>query len=372
MVAALRADAAGAGADRGAALGGIDRVEYDQARIVRPAVGIFKAVGIGLLERRGEDAVSEIDAAGRRQNLSPAEMIVDEEAEAQHPGRAHAGLDRQTKRIGRMRCGAMRSITSRSIERFAHQPEPSVLEVAQPAMDELGGSRRRAGGEVVLLDQQDAQPRPAASRAMPLPLRVLLIEQDDLASGFVSLHEDPFIGGCVTSTWMVSGWCANVIRTRGDAARGAHYTADALPYCRSASCWMLRLGLLLYDHLGWRRTLRGPADAASWPRRLAAYAHGFEYSDCWPRPLVLVNAGWRLRGGHRMRPLPLHRRGAGHVLASDSGSAGRRDIATARVLSLNAAGPWIKLFAANVLREPRRCLCGWVRRPHGGAAAIRA
>ena len=33
-----------------------------------------------------------------------------------------------------------------------------MLEVAQPAMDELGGGRRSAGGEVVLLDQQDAQP----------------------------------------------------------------------------------------------------------------------------------------------------------------------------------------------------------------------
>ena len=42
-------------------------------------------------------------------------------------------------------------------QRLAHQPQPAVLEIAQAAVDELGGSGRRAGGEIVLLDQQDAQ-----------------------------------------------------------------------------------------------------------------------------------------------------------------------------------------------------------------------
>ena len=51
----------------------------------------------------------------------------------------------------------MRSSTSRSIKRFAHQPKPAVLEVAQPAMDQLGRGRRRARREVVLLDQEHAQ-----------------------------------------------------------------------------------------------------------------------------------------------------------------------------------------------------------------------
>ena len=41
-------------------------------------------------------------------------------------------------------------------QRLAHQPKPSLLEIAQPAVNELGGGRRRAGGKVVLLDQQDA------------------------------------------------------------------------------------------------------------------------------------------------------------------------------------------------------------------------
>ena len=39
-------------------------------------------------------------------------------------------------------------------QRLMHQPERVMLEIAQPAMDELGRGRGRAGGEIVLLDQQ--------------------------------------------------------------------------------------------------------------------------------------------------------------------------------------------------------------------------
>ena len=51
----------------------------------------------------------------------------------------------------------MRSSTSRSSQRLAHQAEGAVLEIAQAAMDQLGGGRGGAGGEIVLLDQQHAQ-----------------------------------------------------------------------------------------------------------------------------------------------------------------------------------------------------------------------
>ena len=47
-------------------------------------------------------------------------------------------------------------------QRLAHQPEPAVLEIAQAPVDELGRGGRRAGGEIVLLDQEHA--KPAAGR----------------------------------------------------------------------------------------------------------------------------------------------------------------------------------------------------------------
>jgi hypothetical protein len=43
-------------------------------------------------------------------------------------------------------------------ERFGNQPELVVLEVAQPAVNELRAVRRGMRCEVVLLDQDDAQP----------------------------------------------------------------------------------------------------------------------------------------------------------------------------------------------------------------------
>src|SRR5207248_6944603 len=84
-----------------------------------------------------------------------------------------------------------------------------------------------------------------------------------------------------------------------------------------------------------------------------AYCHGFEYSDCWAddaRLVVLnaVDAGER--GAHirtRTRCIGAERGAAWRVVLD---VCGRRDIATARVL-VNATGPWLKLFAADVLQQ---------------------
>jgi hypothetical protein len=42
-------------------------------------------------------------------------------------------------------------------QRFAHEPEFELLEVAQPAVDKLRAPLRRRAGDVLLLDQHDAQ-----------------------------------------------------------------------------------------------------------------------------------------------------------------------------------------------------------------------
>jgi hypothetical protein len=41
-----------------------------------------------------------------------------------------------------------------------HQPQPSLFEVSQPAMDQFGRGGRRSRREIVLLDQQNAQATP--------------------------------------------------------------------------------------------------------------------------------------------------------------------------------------------------------------------
>ena len=56
-----------------------------------------------------------------------------------------------------MMCGASFEQPLALGQRLAHQQERAVLEIAQPAVDELGGGRRGAGRQVVLLEQQHAQ-----------------------------------------------------------------------------------------------------------------------------------------------------------------------------------------------------------------------
>ena len=61
--------------------------------------------------------------------------------------------------------------------------------------------------------------------------------------------------------------------------------------------WLLRLGLLLYDHIGGRetlpatRTVRRGSDPELAPLK-QSYRRGFEYSDCWADDarLVVANA----------------------------------------------------------------------------------
>src|SRR5262249_55995170 len=87
-------DAAGAGADYRAALGGVERAEYDETRVVRETIRIFEAVFVAPPERRAERVICEVDGAGRRKDLPPAEVIIDEQPQAQHPLWTQARLAR--------------------------------------------------------------------------------------------------------------------------------------------------------------------------------------------------------------------------------------------------------------------------------------
>ena len=66
-VGAVGADAARAGADVGAALGGIHRAEDDQAGIVDHAIGIFERRAERPLQRIADRMVGDVDGRGSRQ-----------------------------------------------------------------------------------------------------------------------------------------------------------------------------------------------------------------------------------------------------------------------------------------------------------------
>ena len=157
IILALGAGDARAGADRGAALGGVERVEHDQPGIVHPAVGIFEAGAEFPHQRLAGDVVGEIERARRRQDFARAEPVVEEQPEPQHERRARPRHRRQHEahRPDDVRRHPQQHLALG--QRLAHQPERAVLEIAQAAVDELGRGRRGARAEVVLLQQQHAQ-----------------------------------------------------------------------------------------------------------------------------------------------------------------------------------------------------------------------
>jgi hypothetical protein len=70
-----------AGADIGAAVGGVAGVEHDEARIVDPAVGIFEALRRAGFSGAPAGHPAQIERRGRRQQLAAADMVVEEQAE---------------------------------------------------------------------------------------------------------------------------------------------------------------------------------------------------------------------------------------------------------------------------------------------------
>ena len=201
--------------------------------------------------------------------------------------------------------------------------------------------------------------RDAAGRG----LRVLLVEQNDLASGTSSASTKLIHGGL---RYLEQGWLRLVreaLVEREVMWRMAPHIIRPmrfvlLPEAGMRPVWMLRLGLFIYDHLGGRSLLPSTRtiDLANDPlgmtlkRRLD---NGFEYSDCWADDsrLVVLSALDAVEHGAVIRTRTRcirAERGAAWRLVLDV--RGRRDLASARVL-VNATGPWIRLFAQSALRD---------------------
>ena len=196
--------------------------------------------------------------------------------------------------------------------------------------------------------------RPAAG------LRVLLVEQNDLASGTSSrLDQADPRRAALSRARLVSPGARSAHRARGAAAHGAAPDpADAL---RAAAGAGLAAGL---DAARWacssttisaaERSCRRPAPSILRTIRSARrcrrrYRTGFEYSDCRADDsrLVVLNAlDAAERGADDPHPHALHRAPSAATCGGwCSRSGGRREIATARVL-VNATGPWLELFGA--------------------------
>ncbi len=130
-----------------------------------------------------------------------------------------------------------------------------------------------------------------------------------------------------------------------------------LPYQKGLRpWWMLRAGLLLYDHLGGRKILPGTRVLSLAGSPIGAplqerFRRAFEYSDCWvddARMVVLNARDAASRGAAVLTRTQCARarvQDGVWVLEDDAGSEW-----AARVL-VNAAGPWVSRFLGQAVGQ---------------------
>ena len=207
--------------------------------------------------------------------------------------------------------------------------------------------------------------RDAAGRG----LKVLLVEQNDLASGTSSASSKLIHGGLRYLEHGALSLVRAALSEREMLLRAAPHLIRpmrfVLPVERSArSRLVLRFGLLLYDFIGRREILPGTrsldltTDPAGQPLK-RQFQRGYEYSDCFADDarLVIANALGAAEAGATIRTRTrCTRADRSDVWRLVLSCRGVRDVVTARVL-VNATGPWVDIAAETVLRQgPQRRL----------------
>jgi glycerol-3-phosphate dehydrogenase len=207
--------------------------------------------------------------------------------------------------------------------------------------------------------------RDAAGRGF----RVVLIEQNDLASGTSSASSKLIHGGLRYLEHYEFRLVREALREREVLLRSAPHLIRPLRFVlpineARRSALLLRIGLFIYDWIGWRKILPGTrevdlvTDEAGQPLK-SRFHHAFEYSDCFADDarLVVLNAVDAAERGAvirtRTRCVWAERHDTWRLVLN---ARGQRDVVTARIL-VNAAGAWSELFAETALRnEPQHRL----------------
>ena len=205
--------------------------------------------------------------------------------------------------------------------------------------------------------------------------QVVLAERDDLAAHTSSASTKLIHGGLRYLEYYEFSLVRKALQEREVLLRSAPHIMWPLrfvmphdPEMRPA--WMIRIGLVLYDHLARRAVLpasegvdlrASPLGAPLKPR----FTRGFVYSDGWvdDARLVVLNAiDARERGARILtRTACLQaQRGPEDWRATLADAQGRQTAVRARAL-VNAAGPWAEAFLRGVARPA-----------HGEALATRS
>ena len=189
-----------------------------------------------------------------------------------------------------------------------------------------------------------------AREASLLGLTVLLVERDDLASHTSSASTKLIHGGLRYLEYYDFRLVAHALRERERLVKAAPHLIRpmrfVLPHENAVRpWWMVRLGLLLYDLLGGRMTLKRSRGLrktdAAYTNPLKGGARGFVYSDAFvdDSRLTLANAIDAADNGAAIRTgvaLDSARRDGDrwHAVLSNGTSIVARGL-------VNAAGPWV-------------------------------
>ncbi|NUT01814.1 MAG: glycerol-3-phosphate dehydrogenase [Sphingomonas sp.] len=205
--------------------------------------------------------------------------------------------------------------------------------------------------------------RDAAGRG----LSVLLVEKDDLAAHTSSASSKLVHGGLRYLEHYDLKLVRESLVERERLLRAAPHIVRPLEFVLPLShsprpAWLIRAGLILYDHLGRRKLLpssrvirldRDPAGQGLRPSKPKAFA----YWDCTVQDsrLVVLNAIDAAERGAKIETrteLTAARRQGGHWIADLRGRNGDWTV-TAKVL-VNAAGPWVSSLLDRLSGVKRR------------------
>lgn len=214
--------------------------------------------------------------------------------------------------------------------------------------------------------------RDAAGRG----LRVLLLEQNDLASGTSSASTKLIHGGLRYLEHGAFLLVREALTEREVLWRLAphiiwpmRFTLPPQPEQRSPL--LLRAGLFIYDHLGGRKILPATRTLDLTHHPVGAplkrrYRFAFQYSDCAvdDARLVVLNAVDAAERGAVIRTrTKCMRAERSDVWRLIMMSRGRREVVTARAL-VNASGAWVGTVMENVLRTPEAAHARLVKGSH--------
>ena len=196
--------------------------------------------------------------------------------------------------------------------------------------------------------------RDAAGRG----LKVLLVEQGDLAGATSSASTKLIHGGLRYLEHYEFRLVREALSEREVLLQAAPHLVRPMRFVLPHHAglrpwWIIRTGLVLYDHLGGRKLLPATRtlDLSDDPVLKPGYTRGFEYSDCWvddARLVVLTARDAALRGADirtRTRCAAARPTEGGWVLTLDGGKQEH-----ARVL-VNAAGPWVSQVLTGVVAQ---------------------